>query len=125
MKIFIAAFITILFSFTVQAKEEAYYDSYNQCMDKAVGVTVLIRNCYADEIIFQDKRLNDNYRKFIPKMSADVKNNFIDAQRQWLKFRDSDCNAFTSQKAGGTLSAVIADSCYLKMTAQRADDFSQ
>lgn len=125
MKIFIAAFITILFSFTVQAKEEAYSDSYNQCMDKAVWVTVLIRNCYADEIIVQDKRLNDNYRKFISTMSSDVKKNFIDAQHQWVKFRDLDCHAFASLEAGGTLSAVIADSCYLKMTAQRADDFSQ
>lgn len=125
MKLFIAAFIVLLFSFTVQAKEEAYSDSYNQCMDKAGGVTVSMRNCLADEIIVQDKRLNDNYRKFISTMSSDVKKNFIDAQRQWVKFRDLDCNAFASQEAGGTLSAVIADSCYLKMTAQRADDFSQ
>ncbi|CAX54428.1 lysozyme inhibitor LprI family protein [Erwinia pyrifoliae] len=73
MKLFIAAFIVLLFSFTVQAKEDAYSDSYNQCMDKAAGVTVSMRDCYADEIIVQDKRLNDNYRKFISTMSADVK----------------------------------------------------
>ncbi|ADP10127.1 hypothetical protein EJP617_04460 [Erwinia sp. Ejp617] len=125
MKLFIAAFIVLLFSFTVQAKEGAYSDSYNQCMDKADGVTVSMRHCYVDEIIVQDKRLNDNYRKFISTMSADVKKNFIDAQRQGVKFRDADCHAFASLEAGGTLSAVIADSCYLKMTAQRADDFSQ
>ncbi|UWS28739.1 DUF1311 domain-containing protein [Erwinia pyrifoliae] len=73
MKLFIAAFIVLLFSFTVQAKEDAYSDRYNQCMDKAAGVTVSMRDCYADEIIVQDKRLNDNYRKFISTMSADVK----------------------------------------------------
>ncbi|MEN4913453.1 lysozyme inhibitor LprI family protein [Erwinia amylovora] len=93
-------------------------------MDKADGVTVSMRNCYAGEITVQDKRLNDNYKKYISGMSIDVKRNFINGQRQWVKFRGLNCSAFALQEESGTLSSVIADSCYLKITAQRADDFN-
>ncbi|RRZ88191.1 lysozyme inhibitor LprI family protein [Erwinia sp. 198] len=43
----------------------------------------------------------------------------------WVKFRDENCGAFTSQEAGGTLAAIDGSGCYLKMTAERADDFNR
>ncbi|CCP05020.1 hypothetical protein BN439_3998 [Erwinia amylovora Ea644] len=46
-------------------------------MGKADGVTVSMHNCYTGEITVQDKRLNDNYKKYISGMSIDMKRNFI------------------------------------------------
>ena len=102
-----------------------YSDTFNKCMDSAEGVTVSIKDCYSSEIERQDKRLNDNYKNYLTNMNSDVKRNFIDAQRLWVKFRDKNCEAFASQEAGGTLSSVISESCYLKTTASRADDFQK
>lgn len=114
-----------IYSSSSLAMDKSYTAQFNNCMNSAEGVTVAMRDCYSSEIEIQDKRLNDNYKKFLATLNTDVKGHFVEAQRLWVKFRDENCEAFASQEAGGTLSSVINDSCYLKMTASRADDFQK
>ncbi|WP_147194960.1 lysozyme inhibitor LprI family protein [Pantoea sp. CCBC3-3-1] len=116
------AFMTMV-STPVIANESVYSKNFNECMSSAEGVTLAMRACYADESATQDKRLNLNYKRYIAKLSPETKNNFVNAQRLWIKFRDENCSAFSSQEEGGTLSSIVGDSCYLKMTTERADDF--
>ncbi|MCX8959575.1 lysozyme inhibitor LprI family protein [Erwinia psidii] len=120
-------FITVIatLSAPLSAKELAYSDQFKKCMNAAEGVTVSMRACYADEIDSQEKRLNLNYRNYLSLISPDIKKNFVNAQRTWVKYRDENCQAFQSQEVGGTLSLVVGDSCYLKMTTERADDFQR
>lgn len=123
MKLIIfCAFMTMV-STPVIANQSVYSKNFNECMSSAEGVTLAMKSCYTDESARQDKRLNLNYKSYIAKLSPEVKNNFVNAQRLWIKFRDENCAAFSSQEEGGTLSSIIGDSCYLKMTTERADDF--
>jgi len=94
-------------------------------MDASEGVTAAIIACNAVESDNQDRQLNANYQRYLAGMSTDVKQNFIRAQRLWVKFRDENCGAFTSQEAGGSLAAIAGSGCYLKMMAERTDDFDR
>lgn len=123
-RIFFLASI-VIYSSSVLAMDKSYSAQFNNCMNSAEGITVAMRECYSSEIENQDRRLNDNYKNYLATLNADVKKNFVNAQRLWVKFRDENCEAFASQEAGGTISSVINDSCYLKMTASRADDFQK
>lgn len=105
------------------AAEENYSEEWRRCMDVSEGITVAILACNTVEAEKQDKLLNANYQSYLTGMNSEVKQNFIRAQRLWVKFRDENCGAFTSQEADGTLAAIVASSCYLKMTAERANDF--
>ncbi|MBP2198264.1 DUF1311 domain-containing protein [Pantoea cypripedii] len=46
-----------------------------------------------------------NYSKYISSLSPEVKK-IVSTQRQWVKFRDANCGAFTTEDTGGLL--VIA-----------------
>lgn len=94
-------------------------------MDSAAGITAAMRECYSFEIECQDKRMNYNYKNHLVSIDVDIRKKIIDAQRLWVKFRDENCAAFASQEDGGTLSSVMSDSCYLKMTTLRASDFQK
>lgn len=113
-----------LLAFTCSAAEENYSGEWRRCMDTSEGVTVTILACNSAEAEHQERRLNINYQSYLAGMNTEAKQNFIRAQRLWLKFRDENCGAF-SQEPGGTLAAIVGSSCYLKMTAERADDFEK
>ena len=125
MKSIVLITLISILSTSALAKEVDYSEKFDNCMKTAEGVTVSMRACYADEIDSQDKRLNANYKAYISLMSSDIKKKFVNAQRAWVKFRDENCEAFQSQEPGGTRSLIVGDSCYLKMTAERANDFQR
>ncbi|MDF7659599.1 lysozyme inhibitor LprI family protein [Erwiniaceae bacterium L1_54_6] len=125
MRGFIISFGALFISFYANADSNNYSSAFHECMSKSEGVTVEMRDCYEDEVSKQDARLNSNYKKYISDLPLKVKKEFVDAQRQWIKFRDANCGAFISEQAGGTLALLVGDSCYLKMTANRADDFTK
>ncbi|MEG3128744.1 lysozyme inhibitor LprI family protein [Pantoea cypripedii] len=105
-----------------KASEESFTPAFKKCMSNSNGITVAMRDCYNDEIIKQDARLNKNYKAFLASHDGDTKKSFVEAQRLWLKYRDANCNAWMVTEAGGTLALLVGDSCNLKMTAQRADE---
>jgi uncharacterized protein YecT (DUF1311 family) len=106
----------------VKASDESFSPAFKKCMSNSNGITVAMRDCYNDEIIKQDARLNKNYKAFLASQDSDTKKAFVEAQRLWLKYRDANCNALMATEAGGTLALLVGESCNLKMTAQRADE---
>ena len=116
--------LLLLLSFSGFAKSTQFSETFNRCMD-AGYVNADMANCYNAEIQRQEKRLNGNYRKYLSNLNSEVKNNFVKAQRSWIKYRDNNCDALASQEAGGTIAALIGKSCYLQMTKERADDFQR
>lgn len=100
-------------------EDELFSKAYIACMTKAAGVTVAMRACMGTELKLQDKRLNVAYQKLMGQQQAGLKNQLLEAQRAWLKFRDLNC-AYHAGMQGGTMSAAVSDDCHLSSTAARA-----
>lgn len=64
-------------------------DVFYACVDKADDNTVDQAACLTQERARQDHRLNKSYDALVGKLDGDEKESLIEAERAWLKFRDS------------------------------------
>lgn len=101
-----------------------YSREFDACMDKAGGETAASRDCTGDELKKQDQRLNAAYGVLTKSADEDVVHKLKAAQRSWIQFRDSQCE-LSGAVAGGTLAALVVDSCHLKFTEQRAGELEK
>ena len=93
--------------------------AYLACMDKSNGVTVEMLDCMSAELTRQDARLNENYQRLLSKLSAKRKEGLLEAQRAWIKFRDTNCS-FYYDPEGGSAAHLAGNECVLNATADRA-----
>ena len=94
--------------------------------------TLEMKTCAGMELETADAKLNENYAEarenmreidsYLPKELQGAEKALLDAQRAWIKFRDSACVAEGFQVRGGTLEPLIVTSCLGRLTGQRADD---
>lgn len=89
------------------------------CVDQSKGVTSKTLNCIAEEHAKQDKKLNLTYNELMQTLKKNRKQDLVDAQRLWVKFRDVNCN-FYFDPDGGTSEAIFRSNCFINMTAERA-----
>ena len=93
---------------------------YNTCKSKAVS-TLDIQGCISEEVRRQDLRLNTAYKTLVADLSSDRAKQLLEAQRAWIKFRDSNCS-FYLDPAGGTIAPIQAGMCKISVTATRAKE---
>ena len=105
----------------VHAQEINLTKQFSVCMDKADGVTQNMVECIDAEIKRQDARLNKAYKALVADLNPERKKQLLEAQRAWLKFRDTNC-AFYFDPEGGTIARVQAVDCMMTMTASRAKE---
>ena len=105
------------------AAEDGYSTAYTACMDKSGGVTANMLDCISSELKQQDARLNKSYNAAMQALEASQQAHLRDAQRLWIKFRDTDCSLLGSL-TGGTIDGLNQASCFLDMTKKRADDLT-
>ena len=103
------------------AQEINLTKQFSVCMDKADGVTQNMVECIDAEIKLQDARLNKAYKALVADLNPERKKQLLEAQRAWLKFRDTNC-AFYFDPEGGTIARVQAVDCMMTMTANRATE---
>ena len=104
-----------------QAQEAKLTKQFSVCMDKSEGVTQHMVECIDAEIKRQDARLNKAYKALVADLNPERKKQLLEAQRAWLKFRDTNC-AFYFDSEGGTIARVQAVDCMMTMTANRATE---
>ncbi|MEO9600902.1 lysozyme inhibitor LprI family protein [Parasphingorhabdus sp.] len=89
--------------------------------------------CSRQEFEAADEALNEQWRK----VSAHKKRNdeaakangteggyfqkLLEAQRAWLSYRDSHCEAASDAYRGGSIRPLIHNHCKAELTAQRTD----
>ena len=105
----------------IAAADTEMTQEYSTCLEKSNGVTVEMINCTLAETIRQDALLNENYKRLISKLTTERKNALIEAQRNWIKFRDTNCG-FYADPEGGSAARLAAHECILNATAQRAKE---
>src|SRR5437588_8238115 len=84
----------------VAAADTEMTQEYSTCLEKSNGVTVEMINCILAETIRQDARLNENYKRLSSKLVTKRKNTLIEAQRNWIKFRDTNCGFYADPEGG-------------------------
>lgn len=97
---------------------------YDVCMDKSGGVTANMLDCIGAETKRQDVRLNKIYKEVMAQMDDGGKKRLIEAQRAWIKFRDTDVDLYRDPN-GGTAATLTGADRYLTMTAQRASELEK
>jgi len=72
-----------------------------------------------------DQRLNELYRQIEARLSddADAKKLLVQAQRDWVKFRDAECSFQTAGAAGGSVVPHLVAVCMDGLTQTRVKDF--
>lgn len=102
---------------TIVSAQDKCYDeaqdqaAMNQCADAAFKKS--------------DKKLNELYKQIETRLSddADTKKLLVDAQRNWVKFRDTECSFQAAGVAGGSAMPMIATQCMDGLTQDRIEDF--
>jgi uncharacterized protein YecT (DUF1311 family) len=123
----IAAAALVAFTLGISAAiaaDREFSKEFDTCMDKAGGVTPAMIDCISAELKRQDALLNENYRKLMASLSTKRKKTLQEAQRAWLKFRDTNCD-FYYDPDGGTAARVDANECVLNATTDRAKELAQ
>jgi uncharacterized protein YecT (DUF1311 family) len=95
----------------------------DKCADAVDQATM---NTCADAAFKQsDKKLNELYRQIEARLKddANTKKLLVQAQQDWVKFRDAECSFRTSASAGGTVAPMLISMCMDGLTQSRVKDF--
>ena len=101
------------------AVEAGSSKQFSTCMDKSGGVTSSMVECIVTENKLQDARLNKAYKALGADLPPARKAQLLEAQRAWIKFRDSNCS-FYDDPDGGSMARVSANECVMRATTERA-----
>jgi uncharacterized protein YecT (DUF1311 family) len=117
----------ILFFVASLAPASAFAESAEPCATQRN--TIEINECAAGKLAAKDKELNAAYDKLLktlaPKYKEDttdyaaIKEKLVDAQRDWIKFRDNDCDAKYRLNASGTIRGLVSLNCKIEHTELR------
>jgi uncharacterized protein YecT (DUF1311 family) len=105
------------------AVADDYTAAYGQCMDKASS-TLAMSECIKAETQVQDQRLNRVYKQLMGKLDAGQQKRLRDVQRQWMAYRDGNCQ-FHVQTSGGTMAQLEGSTCVMDMTRDRAAELDR
>lgn len=106
--------------------EEELAPGFNACMEKANGVISDSMDCLTQAYEYWDKKLNANFKKVLSEFNSNDESgkqdrkNIIQAQKAWLKYRDSMVEAIFSLNGRGSLAREIANSFLAEETKKQA-----
>lgn|GEM_PF-3187937 len=81
-----------------------------------------MKNCYGNQIQIADKALNLAYKNVLNTFSSPrQKTTLIQAESDWIKFRDSECTFERLIVEGGTAEPLFEDRCVLELTQARTN----
>ena len=95
--------------------------AFQTCLDAAKGVDMFMQTCAGDERDRQDKRLNTEYAARLAVAPEPLKGDVKEAQRAWIAYRDTTCEAEGAVYDGGTLQRFAQPECVARLTSERAD----
>lgn len=121
VKVSVVAALLLIDVSGAYAQEPKLSREFSECMDNSGSVTVEMIDCIVAETKRQDARLNKVYNKLLMQLSPARKATLREAQRAWIKFRDTNC-LFYADPEGGTMVTVISNDCYMVASAARADE---
>jgi uncharacterized protein YecT (DUF1311 family) len=123
IKIVVALLMSCGFSTLALAADEATTAAYAECIKKSGGVTSEMFDCNSAETDRQNAKLNQSYQKLMATITASRKQQLVEAQKAWAKYRKLNC-IFYYDPDGGTAARLAGSSCLMTMTANRAAELT-
>lgn len=98
------------------------------CHNDGSGVDSAV--CAHEDFVRADAQLNDTYQAALNLLGADSERAdarvaLLAAQREWIRFRDADCQVQDRIFQHGTMRAAIVESCRKNLTEQRTKELKQ
>lgn len=93
--------------------------SFDRCLDQAQSATAPIRICLADELDYQDKRLNKAYHALMAKLNSALQAKLKAEEKIWIQYRDNRCSAVVDGIERPELDGL---SCKVDETGKQASD---
>lgn len=121
MKKSVSLFFILLFSVFSFAQSQIDVE-LKKCLGKDDS-TANQRNCTISAQKSWDKELNKYYQSISKKLSTSGKKELLEAQRNWISFRDSEfklINKYYFEVKKGTIFQVIAENKRLEIIKERA-----
>lgn len=96
----------------------------DKCADAEDQATM--NQCAEAAFEASDKKLNELYKQIEARLAddEDTKKLLIQAQRDWVKFRDAECRFRTAGAAGGSVVPMLVATCMDELTQSRANAFA-
>jgi uncharacterized protein YecT (DUF1311 family) len=101
-----------------------FASAQDKCSD-AAKTQAAMNECAGSSFKKSDKTLNELYQQIETRLNddADTKKLLVQAQRDWVKFRDAECNFQTAQAAGGSMMPMLTAQCTDGLTQSRIKNF--
>jgi len=80
--------------------------------------------CASQDFKRSDTRLNQAYKQKMAQLTPEQQTQFKTAQRNWIAFRDSDCEFQSSGVKGGSVWPMIYSGCLQQKTEQRTKEIN-
>lgn len=96
--------------------------SYQKCIDASMAATPALLDCSSDEFAYQDKRLNENYKKLMATLAGDARTKLRDEERAWLAEKQKRCSSGDEPGQGDL---VVSATCEVTETAKRANELAK
>ncbi|KAB0500893.1 lysozyme inhibitor LprI family protein [Pseudomonas lini] len=86
-----------------------------------------MNQCAAEQYKAADKELNTLYQQITKRLkdNPDAKKLLVSAQRNWVAFRDAECEFSTSTVSGGSVYPLIYSLCTTNLTKARVETFNR
>jgi uncharacterized protein YecT (DUF1311 family) len=101
----------------------AFAFAKDKCADAKDQATM--NQCADASFRKSDKKLNELYKQIETRLKddADTRKLLVQAQQDWIKFRDAECNFQTAGAAGGSVVPMLLSMCMDGLTQSRVRDF--
>lgn len=81
--------------------------------------------CAMDMYGEADKALNQTYKEVMAKLEPARQKALKQAQRDWIKYRDSHCKSESSEVLGGSMYGAVLNSCLAETTKARTEKLKE
>jgi uncharacterized protein YecT (DUF1311 family) len=79
-------------------------------------------DCAAADYQVADQELNRVYTRLMSQYDEQNRESLRQAERDWIKFRDSTCTHETAESVGGSMHPMLVDECLTEKTKDRIRD---
>lgn len=96
-----------------------FSEKYEICIADSNGNTEKMLDCDSQERRRKDAKLNELYQNIMSLLSSEQKVVLRDAQRAWIKYRETSCSAIRIIEGRRTMSLTLVSACDLDILADR------
>jgi uncharacterized protein YecT (DUF1311 family) len=88
----------------------------------AANTQMEINECFGAAYKKADTEMNGLYARILKKLTSDNQANLRNAQRDWLKYRDANCETAADLHKGGSIAPSIRLGCLERNTRARINE---